>query len=138
MNMQNEDHEGKTLVFSPSGFILKLIFTIVLTIGMGSVTKDGMAESGGMAYVIFSYAMYFVMFWFLATLFGFCLRATGNYLIAVILMVVLLVLLVFGSQWLTEKNPSAGTITGIVFLLALIWLPINDVRKAIIYFKNTV
>ncbi len=136
--MKDGEHEGKTVIFSPSGFILKLIFSIALTIGMGAVTKDGMAESGGIAYVIFSYALYFVMFWFLATLFGFCLRATGNYLIAVILMVVLLVLLAFGSQWLSEKNPSAGTIAGIVFLIALIWLPINDVRKAIIYFKNTI
>ena len=105
---------------------------------MWTVTKEGMAESGGIAYVIFSHELYFVMFWFVATLFGFCLRATGNYLIAVILMVVLLVLLAFGSDWLTKKNPSAGTIAGLVFLLALIWLPINDVRKAIIYFKNTI
>lgn len=136
--MKDEEHEGKTLVFSPSRFILKIIFAVVLTIGMGSVTKDGMAESGGIAYVIFSHALYFVMFWFIASLFGFCLRATGNYIIAVILMIVLLVLLAFGSQWLTEKNASWGTIAGIVFLLALIWLPINDVRKAIIYFKNTI
>lgn len=136
--MKDEEHEGKTLVFSPSRFILKIIFAVALTIGMGSVTKDGMAESGGIAYVIFSHALYFVMFWFIASLFGFCLRATGNYIIAVILMIVLLVLLAFGSQWLTEKNASWGTIAGIVFLLALIWLPINDVRKAIIYFKNTI
>lgn len=136
--MKDEEHEGKTLVFSPSRFILKIIFAVALTIGMGSVTKDGMAESGGIAYVIFSHALYFVMFWFIASLFGFCLRATGNYIIAVILMIVLLVLLAFGSQWISQKNPSAGVYAGIVFLLALIWLPINDVRKAIIYFKNTI
>lgn len=136
--MKNEEYEEKTLVFSPSGFILKIIFAVALTIGMGSFTKEGMAESGGIAYVIFSHALYFVMFWFTATLFGFCLRATGNYIVAIILMVVLLFLLAFGSQWLTEKNPSLGTIGGIIFLLALIWLPINDVRKAIIYFKNTI
>lgn len=136
--MKDEEHEGKTLVFSPSRFILKIIFAVVLTIGMGSVTKDGMAESGGIAYVIFSHALYFVMFWFIASLFGFCLRATGNYIIAVILMIVLLVLLAFGSQWISQKNPSAGVYAGIAFLLALIWLPINDVRKAIIYFKNTI
>lgn len=136
--MKDEENEGKTLVFSPSRFILKIIFAVALTIGLGTVTKEGMAESGGIAYVIFSHALYFVMFWFVATLFGFCLRATGNYLIAVILMVVLLVLLAFGSDWLTKKNPSAGTIGGIVFLVALIWLPINDVRKAILYLKNTI
>ncbi|MDE7252212.1 MAG: hypothetical protein K2O32_04640 [Acetatifactor sp.] len=136
--MKDEEFEGKTLVFSPGGFVLKIIFTVAVTVGMGSVSREGMAESGGIAYVIFSYALYFVMFWFLATLFGFCLRATGNYIIAVILMLVLLGLLAFGSQWLTQKNPSAGVFAGIAFLLVLIWLPINDVRKAIIYFKNTI
>lgn len=136
--MKDEEYEGKTLVFSPSGFILKIIFAVALTIGLGSVTKDGMAESGGTLYVIFSHALYFVMFWFIASLFGFCLRATGNYIIAVILMIVLLVLLAFGSQWISQKNPSAGVYAGIGFLLVLIWLPINDVRKAIIYFKNTI
>ena len=136
--MKDEGFEGKTLVFSPGGFILKIIFTVALTIGMGSVSREGMAESGGIAYVIFSYALYFVMFWFLATLFGFCLRATGNYIIAVILMLVLLGLLTFGSQWITQKNPSAGVFAGIAFLVMLIWLPVNDLRKAILYFKNTV
>ena len=136
--MKDEEHEGKTLVFSPSGFILKIIFAVALTIGMGSLTKDGMAESGGIAYVIFNYALYFVVFWFAATLFGFCLRATGNYIIAVILMVVLIALMLYGSDWLSHKNPSASVYAGIAFLLVLIWLPINDVRKAIIYFKNTI
>ncbi|MDE5992252.1 MAG: hypothetical protein K2G87_04305 [Oscillospiraceae bacterium] len=136
--MKGEDYEGKTLVFSPSGFILKIIFSVVLTIFLGSVTRSAMDEGVSIAYVIFCYALIFVMFWFVATLFGFCLRATGNYIVAIILMIILLVLLAFGSRWLTEKNASAGTIAGLVFLVALVWLPINDVRKAILYIKNTI
>ncbi|MDE5576766.1 MAG: hypothetical protein K2J11_05215 [Oscillospiraceae bacterium] len=136
--MKDEDYGGKTLVFSPSGFILKLIFSIALTVFMGSVTRNGMGEGVSIAHVIFCYALIFVMLWFVATLFGFCLRATGNYIVAIILMVILLVLLAFGSEWLTKKNASAGTIAGIVFLVALVWLPINDVRKAILYIKNTI
>lgn len=136
--MKDGDYEGKTLVFSPSGFILKLIFSVVLTILLGSVTRSGMAEEVSIAHVIFCYALIFVMFWFVATLFGFCLRATGNYIVAIILMVILLVLLAFGSEWLAKKNASAGTVAGLVFLVALVWLPINDVRKAILYFKHTI
>ena len=136
--MKDEGYEGKTLVFSPSGFILKLIFVVVLTIGLGSMSQDSMAESGGIVYVIFSYALYFVMWWFIASFFGFCLRATGNYIIAVILMFVLLGLLMFGLQWLAQINPLAEAVAGIAFVLLLIWLPINDVRKAIIYFTNTI
>lgn len=137
--MNNEDNtpQVKTLVFNPAGFVLKLIASVAFAVFMGNLSKDGMAELGAL-YVIFSYALYFVMMWFLASLFGFCLRATGNYIIAAVLLIVLLVLLGYGSTWLSQKNPSAGTVGGIVFFLVLIWLPINDVRKAILYIKNTV
>lgn len=139
--MDNEEYEVgtpevKTLVFNPGGFILKLIASIAFAVFVGKTARE--SADHGVLYVIFAHALYFVMMWFLASLFGFCLRTTGNYIIAAILTVVLLVLLGFGSTWLSQKNPSLGTIAGIVFLLALVWLPINDVRKAIIYIKNTV
>lgn len=139
--MDNEEFEAgtpeyKTLVFNPGGFILKLIASIAFAVFVGKTARE--SADHGVLYVVFAHALYFVMMWFLASLFGFCLRTTGNYIIAAILTVVLLVLLGFGSAWLSEKNPTLGTIAGIVFLLALVWLPINDVRKAIIYIKNTV
>lgn len=139
--MDNEEYEVgtpevKTLVFNPGGFILKLIASIAFAVFVGKTVRE--SADHGVLYVVFAHALYFVMMYFLASLFGFCLRTTGNYIIAAILTVVLLLLLGFGSAWLSEKNPSLGTIAGLVFLLALIWLPINDVRKAIIYIKNTV
>ena len=133
--MKNEEYTEKTLIFNPAGFILKLIFSIVITFGMGSI---GMAESGGIFYVIGGYVILFVASWFMASLFGFCVKATGNYLIAIILMVVLLVVLIEGTQWLLAKNEIVGTIVEIIFIVALIRSPINDIRKAILYYKNTI
>ena len=136
--MKNEEYTEKTLIFNPGGFILKVIFSIVFTIGVGSYISDSMAESGGILYVIGGYAVLFVASWFMASLFGFCVRTTGNYLIAIILMLVLLTVWTGGTQWLLTKNKLAGSIVELIFIVALIWLPINDIRKAILYYKNTI
>ena len=136
--MKNEEYTEKTLIFNPGGFILKAIFSIVFTIGVGSYISDGMAESGGILYVIGGYAVLFVASWFMASLFGFCVRTTGNYLIGIILMFVLLSVWTGGTQWLLTKNKLAGSIVELIFIVALIWLPINDIRKAILYYKNTI
>lgn len=134
--MKNEEQEVKTLVFDPARFILKLIASAAFAVLVGKYAREGIAEHG-VLYVVFAHALYFVMMYFLASLFGFCLRATGNYIIAAILLVILLVLMAAGSDWLSKKSPTAGTVGGIVLLLVLIWLPINDIRKAILYIKNT-
>lgn len=136
--MSDETNEGKILVFNPSGFFLKLVFTIAIIALMGSTAKDHMEEQGGILYVIFYYVMMFCIFWFAASMFGFCLRATGNYIIAAILMVVLIALFSAGITWLESQSRMAGNIAAIVFILMLVWLPINDIRKAILYFKNTI
>ena len=136
--MSDETNEGKILIFSPSGFILKLIFTIAMTAVMTSSLRNGTAEDTSLFNVIAIYVMSFVMFWFAASMFGFCLRATGNYIIAVILMVILLVAFTAGISYLSSENETMGNIVGIGFIVFLIWLPINDIRKAILYFKNTV
>ena len=136
--MSDETNEGKILFFSPSGFILKLIFTIAMTAVMTSSLRNGTAEDTSLFNVIAIYVMSFVMFWFAASMFGFCLRATGNYIIAVILMVILLVAFTAGISYLSSENETMGNIVGIGFIVFLIWLPINDIRKAILYFKNTV
>lgn len=136
--MSDETNEGKILIFSPSGFILKLIFSIAMTAVMTSFLRDGAAEKYSLFQVIFFHVMLFVIFWFAASMFGFCLRATGNYIIAVILMVILLVAFTAGMSYLSSENETMGNIVGIGFIVFLIWLPINDIRKAILYFKNTV
>lgn len=135
--MSDETNEGKIIVFNPAGFFLKLIFTIAIIALMGSTAKDSMEEKGGLLYVIFFYVMMFCIFWFAASMFGFCLRASGNYIIAAILMVVLIALFSAGITWLDGQSRTLGNIAAIIFILLLVWLPINDIRKAILYFKNT-
>lgn len=134
----NEGNGGKVIVFNPSGFILKLIFSIGLTALTISSMKDSAAGSDSLFKLILYAVCYFVILWFGASMFGFCLRATGNYIVAAILMVILLALLCAGVTWIGSKNEVVGNIVGIAFILFLIWLPVNDVRKAILYFKNTV
>lgn len=138
--MSEGNNEGKVLVFSPAGFVLKLIFSAGLTALTVSTLKNNpdSVVNESVFRMIFLCITYFVVLWFGASMFGFCLRATGNYIIAVILMVVLLAMMCAGVTWLGNKNEIIGNIVGIVFILFLIWLPVNDVRKAILYFKNTV
>ncbi len=109
-----------------------------MTVMVVSYNKNSVPANSDLFTLILLGICTFVMFWFIASMFGFCLRATGNYIIAVILMVILVVVLSAGLTWVSSKGKLAGTIAGIVFILFLIWLPVNDVRKAILYFKNTV
>ncbi len=136
--MSEETNEGKIIIFNPSGFILKLIFSIVMTVLMAKSMDSSLRESTGLLYKIFSYAVSFVMCWFIASMFGFCLRATANYIIAFILMFILIALLSAGMTWLGQNYRTLGDIAGVIFIILLIWLPINDIRKAILYFKNTI
>lgn len=62
--MSEEQNEGKVLIFNPSWFILKVIFSIGVTILVGNETAGGMAERGGIPYVIFSYVFFSLHFGF--------------------------------------------------------------------------
>lgn len=138
--MSDETNDGKIIVFNPAGFILKLIFSAGLTVLSVSALKnnpDSIVNQSGFR-MVFYCVIYFVVLWFGASMFGFCLRATGNYIIAAILMVILLALMCAGITWLGNKSEVIGNIVGIAFILFLVWLPVNDVRKAVLYFKNTV
>ncbi|MDE5802407.1 MAG: hypothetical protein K2I22_05760 [Lachnospiraceae bacterium] len=136
--MSDKNNDGKTIVFNPSGFILKLIFSIGMTVMVILYNINSASENSNVFKLIFLGICTFVIFWFIASMFGFSLRATGNYIIAVILLVILVVAFSAGLTWVSSKGGLAGNIAGIVFILFMIWLPVNDVRKAILYFKNTV
>ena len=137
--MKNGEYEGKTIVFNPAGFILKMILFIAAIIFMAThTTQEYIAAKGGIIYTIFDYAMQALAIYFIATLFGFCLRATGNYIIAFILMLILLVLLGIALEWIDGKSQILSVIVSVACVAAWIWLPINDVRKAILYYKNTI
>lgn len=137
--MSDEKNDGKILVFNPTGFIIKMIFSIAMAVLLTSSYKSNeVAQNKSFLYLIFFATCTFVVAYFAASMFGFCLRAAGNYLIAVILMVVLIALLSAGVTWIGNKSEIIGNIAGIALILFLVWLPINDVRKAILYIKNTV
>ena len=137
--MSDEKNDGKILIFNPTGFIIKMIFSIGMAVLLTSSYKGNeMAKDKSFLYLIFFALWAFVVAYFAASMFGFCLRAAGNYIIAVILMVVLIALLCAGVTWIGNKSEIIGNIAGIALILFLIWLPINDVRKAILYNKKTV
>lgn len=127
-------NEEKVLVFSPAKFILKWIFAL------GAAIYFAMSSSSdnSLLYKIAMGGVMFVLFYFVASLFGFSLRATGNYIVAAVLFIILFVLLVFAESYIMGLGKAAQLIGGIVIVAGLIWLPINDIRKAVLYIKNTV
>ena len=136
--MSDEINEGKIIVFNPTGFILKMLFSIGMSVLLSSSYSNSKSVNSNFLQKILFAVTAFVVCWFAASMFGFCLRATGNYIIAVILMVFLIALLSAGLTWLGGKSELVGYIVGIAFILFLIWLPVNDIRKAIYYIKNTI
>lgn len=136
--MSDEINEGKIIVFSPTGFILKMLFSIGMSVLLTSSYSNSKSVNSTFLQKTLFAVTAFVVCWFAASMFGFCLRATGNYIIAVILMVFLIALLSAGLTWIGGKSELVGYIVGIAFILFLIWLPIKDIRKAIYYYKNTI
>lgn len=127
-------NEEKVLVFSPAKFILKWIFAL----GAAIYFALSSSSDNSLLYKIAMGGVMFVLFYFVASLFGFSLRATGNYIVAAVLFVILFVLLVFAESYIMGLGKAAQLIGGIVIVAGLIWLPINDIRKAVLYIKNTV
>ena len=136
--MSDEINEGKIIVFSPTGFILKMLFSIGMSVLLSSSYRNSKYVNSTFLQKTLLVVTTFVVCWFAASMFGFCLRATGNYIIAVILMVFLVALLCAVLTWVCGKSELLGNTVGIAFILFLIWLPIKDIRKAIYYFKNTI
>jgi len=127
-------NEEKVLVFSPAKFILKWIFAL----GAAIYFALSSSSDNSLLYKIAMGGVMFVLFYFVASLFGFSLRATGNYIVAAVLFIILFVLLVFAESYIMGLGKAAQLIGGIVIVAGLIWLPINDIRKAVLYIKNTV
>lgn len=138
----------KTLVFNPSGFILKIIICIVCIIIYVKVSIIGMTDPTFIKYVqeILKMFLNIILIYDVCTLFGFALRTTGNYIIAAILWIILLVVVCFGTSKLekmisfeNETLTKAVKIAAEGILIILFTLPlISDIKKAVLYFKNTV
>lgn len=129
--------EGKTLVFNPGGFIIKLIFAIAVPIA-----TTGNMEGKGILSNIIGFAFFALLMYGIASLFGFAVRATGNYLIGLVVFGVL-VAIFFVVLDKIEKALSvlggAGTVIAELLVIALlVWPLVMDIKKAMLYFKHTV
>ena len=136
----NEKVTEKVLVFNPGGFVLKLIFAIGFLVFMGPEFKpEGFMDAVN---TILLYVLLFFGLYAMATLFGFAVRVTGNYIIGLVVFGVLLA--VFISLFSKVEALLAGLgsvgelLINIVFIAILVWPVISDVKKAILYVKNTV
>ena len=140
-NQQVTQVEEKTLVFSPGGFILKLIFSIGLPIFMLSST-DIEVSLKNIAGMVFGFVVLFVVFYFVATVFGFAVNVTGNYIIGGVVFLILLG--IFFAILTKVESALAGlggvgeALLGVIVVALMIWPLIKDIKKAILYFKSTV
>ena len=138
----------KTLIFNPGGFILKIIICIVCAVLYGKTAFTGLEDPTFIKYVqeILAILLSIILIYDVCTLFGFALRTTGNYFIAAILWIILLVLICVGSSELDRRiSFESETLTKIVktavecILIFLFTLPlISDIKKAVLYYTNTV
>ena len=127
-------------MFNPGGFVLKLLFSAGMPILMLSNL-----EGFGWEYIkenIVSVLLMFVLYYFIASVFGFAVRATGNYLIGLIVFVILLVVIVYGEMalmgYVQKVGQWAEILSVFLVLFIFVWPLISDVRKAIRYFRGTV
>lgn len=138
--MSEEQIKEKVIVFNPGGFILKVIFSLLWAlspfIGSEKFTFLFFLKN------ILGFAMIFCIFYFIATMFGFSVRATGNYIIGFVVFLVLLCLLVGGlfvvGDYLGKWGFLGEILEYIVMIVIFVWPFVHDVKKAIIYFKNCI
>ena len=126
--------EEKTLVFNPGGFFLKMIVSVAAAIMM---TWSDYSHDFFL-FALFTTLTTFVALYAVASLFGFVLRLSGNYLIAIVLFIIA----VFGYMklfdFVTSKGAAAEIVFNIVFIVVTIALLVRDIRKAVLYFKYVV
>ena len=125
-------------MFNPGGFILKILFSLGVPVLMLSNL-----EGFGWEYIkenILGVLAMFIMFYFIASVFGFAVRATGNYIIGFIVFIILIVLLVYGEMALMEYVSGVGQwaemLSVFLVIFIFVWPLISDVRKAIRYYRG--
>lgn len=128
--MSNED---KILEFNMGGFILKLVFSIGICVLLLKVTA-----SERLLYNILSGTVYFLLGYTIATIFGFALRTTGNYILAGILFIIAFFALAKGAEMLSALGTVGEILTMICAFIVFVWPPISDVRKLILYIKYVI
>lgn len=74
------------------------------------------------------------MVYMLCSLFGFCLNFTRNYLIAIVAFFAALFGVAYLGEKLTAGSKLMNDILGIVAIIAMVLLVVNDIRRLVLYF----
>lgn len=138
--MSNAETTEKVLVFNPGGFVLKILCAIGFIV-LAAPKYDGKGVLDFINYIL-SFALVFAMTYAIASLFGFAVRATKNYLIGGVVFLILLVAFMSFFDKIDAVLAELGGFGELIMtliLIAILTFPIiSDVRKAILYCKHTV
>ena len=120
---ENVEIVTETITFNPIGFIVNIIFSAAMVYNMPP--SDNLNLINKVCYCI----MLFSCFWFVGKLFGFCLRATGNFIIAFFALIALMAGICMGLEKIF------GSASDMVLMIIFVILPILDIRKAIKFYS---
>lgn len=123
--------------FNLPRYILKLIFSIGLSFFFVSKGSESFDDKGFFYLLAMGFVM-FLLLYFIATAFGFCLNATGNYLIAAIVFVIGIAVLSGLSVFVAKMGKVINIIASIAVVAGLFWLPIRDVKNLVRYSRNEI
>lgn len=125
--------EEKILVFNPVGFILKMVISIAFAVYYARHEFT----VGDFLYSILGTLGNFGVMYAVLSLFGLLVRLTKNYLVAVIMFILAIAGYVKLFNTVEEKGAFIEIMFNIVMTVILIAIVVQDVRKAILYFKYT-
>ena len=123
--------------FNLPRYILKLIFSIGLSFCFVSKGSESFDDKGFFYLLAMGFVM-FLLLYFIATAFGFCLNATGNYLIAAIVFLIGIAVLSGLSVFVAKMGKAINIIASIAVVAGLFWLPIRDVKNLVRYSRNEI
>lgn len=123
--------------FNLPRYILKLIFSIGLSFFFVTKGSENFDDKGFFYLLAMGFVM-FLLLYFIATAFGFCLNATGNYLIAAIVFVIGIAVLSMLSVFVAKMGKVINIIASIAVVAGLFWLPIRDVKNLVRYSRNEI
>lgn len=123
--------------FNLPRYILKLIFSIGLSFFFVSKGSESFDDKGFFYLLAMGFVM-FLLLYFIATAFGFCLNATGNYLVAAIIFLIGIAVLSGLSVFVAKMGKAINIIASIAVVAGLFWLPIRDVKNLVRYSRNEI
>ena len=123
--------------FNLPRYILKLIFSIGLSFFFVSKGSESFDDKGFFYLLAMGFVM-FLLLYFIATAFGFCLNATGNYLVAAIVFAIGIAVLSGLSVFVAKMGKVINIIASIAVVTGLFWLPIRDVKNLVRYSRNEI